>query len=70
MEIKTYRNKKNANKYIDVKHTNDGHYLWRQRMVWGDIVNHVGTRKGGYCRVSKKTVDDVLTDYEKCLRRI
>lgn len=64
MEIKTYRNRRNDNKYIDVKHTNDHHYLWRQRMVWGKITNHVGTPKGGFRRMNKKAINEVLEDYE------
>lgn len=64
MEIKTYRNRRNANKYIDVKHTKDRHYLWRQRMVWGNVENYVGTPKGGFQRMNKRTINDVLEDYE------
>lgn len=68
MTVKTYRNKKNSNKYIDVKHTNDRHYMWRQRMVWGSIVNPVGTPKGGYRRQGKATIQEVLEDYEEVTR--
>jgi len=64
--VVTYRNKRNPNKIIDVKRTSDGHYLWRQRMVWGNIVNHVGTKKGGFRRQRKATIDEVLMDYTKC----
>ena len=64
MEIKTYQNKRNPNKYIDVKHTNDRHYLWRQRMSWRiGVTNYIGTKKGGYKRQSKKTIEEVLQDY-------
>ena len=65
MEIKSYRNKRNSNKIIDVKHTADRHYMWRQRMVWGDIVNPVGTPKGGFRRQGKETINEVLKDYER-----
>lgn len=65
IKVYTYRNKNNANKYIDVKHMPDGHYLWRQRMVWWavNVENYVGKRKGGYTRVSKGTINEVLKDY-------
>ena len=64
MEIKTYRNNRNENKYSDVKHTNDRHYMWRQRMSWDNgVVNPVGTPKGGFRRQSKTTINEVLEDY-------
>ena len=65
MEIKTYYNKRNPNRYIDVKHTNDRHYMWRQRMSWGivGITNYIGTKKGGFRRQNKRTIDEVLEDY-------
>ena len=65
MEIKTYRNKRNPHKYIDVKVSNDHHYLWRQRMVFDNgIVNNVGTSRGGFRRQCKGTIIEVLEDYE------
>ena len=69
MVIKTYRNKRNENKYIDIKHTNDRHYMWRQRMVWDNgIVNSVGTPKGGYRRQNKATIDEVInSDYKEVI---
>ena len=64
MKIKTYQNKKNVHKYIDVKHTSDRHYMWRQRMVFDNgVENHVGTRKGGFRRQRKGTINEVLKDY-------
>lgn len=64
MEIKTYRNKRNPHKLIDVKHTADRHYMWRQRMVFDNgVTNHVGTLKGGFRRQNKATIDEVLEDY-------
>ena len=63
--IKSYRNKRNHHKYIDVKVTNDHHYLWRQLMKFDNgIVNNVGTKKGGFRRQRKTTIIDVLKDYE------
>lgn len=66
MSTKTYRNKRNSHKYIDVKHTNDRHYMWRQRMVFDNgVVNPVGTPKGGFRRQSKATIEEVIADYEE-----
>ena len=43
MTIRTYRNNRNENKYLDVKHTNDRHYMWRQRMSWPNgVTNYLG----------------------------
>ena len=64
MKITTYVNKRNENKYIDVKHTNDRHYMWRQRMSWNNgVTNPVGTKKGGYRRQSVNCIKEVLNDY-------
>ena len=64
MTIKTYRNKRNPHKYIDVKRTADRHYMWRQRMVFDNgVTNHVGTPKGGFRRQGKATIEEVLKDY-------
>lgn len=66
MTKKTYKNKRNQHKYIDVKHTADRHYMWRQRMVFDNgIENPVGTPKGGFRRQGKATIEEVLKDYEE-----
>jgi len=66
MRITTYRNKRNSNKFIDVKYTADRHYMWRQRMCFDNgVINSVGTKKGGFRRQGKATIDEVLTDYEE-----
>lgn len=66
MVVKTFRNKRNGHKFIDVKHTADRHYMWRQRMVWDNgVINPVGTKKGGFRRQGKATIDEVLEDYEE-----
>lgn len=64
--IKSYRNKRNRNKIIDVKHTADRHYMWRQRMVFDNgVENPVGTPKGGFRRQGRATINEViLDDYE------
>lgn len=64
MTIKTYRNIKNLRKEIKVKHTNDGHYMWKQTIHFPNgISNPIGTKKGGYRRQNKATIDEVLKDY-------
>ena len=64
--ITTYKNKRNEHKYIDVKHYKDGHYLWRQRIVFDNgVENHIGTPKGGFRRVSLRWIHEVLdSDYQ------
>ena len=63
--IKTYRNKRNQHKFIDARHTADRHYMWRQRMMFDNgIINPIGTKKGGFYRQGKATIDEVLKDYE------
>ena len=65
MTIKSYRNNRNENKYIDVKHTNDRHYMWRQRMSWSNgVTNYLGGHpKGGFHRQNVKCIREVLEDY-------
>ena len=66
MIIKTYVNKRNPHKIIDVKYTADRHYMWRQRMVFDNgVINPVGTKKGGFRRQGKATIEEVLRDYER-----
>ena len=67
MVIKTYRNKRNENKYIDIKHTNDRHYMWRQRMSWSNgVTNYIGGHpKGGFHRVRSSWFNQVMEDYEE-----
>lgn len=65
MEIKSYRNNRNENKYIDVKHTADRHYMWRQRMTWSNgVTNYLGGHpKGGFHRVRKSWMGEVMSEY-------
>ena len=72
MEIKTYRNIRNENKYIDVKRTDCCHYMWRQFMKWNNgVVNWLGVRlhgkysQGGFRRCHKATIKSVLEDYNQ-----
>lgn len=67
MRVTTYRNNRNPHKFLDVKHTADRHYMWRQRIVFDNgVANHVSTLKGGFHRQSKGTIDEVLLDYKEC----
>ena len=55
MEIKSYRNNRNENKYIDVK----------QRMTWSNgVTNYLGGHpKGGFHRVRKSWMGEVMSEY-------
>ena len=65
-----YRNKRNENKYIEVKKTSDGHTWFRQFMYWntpeGSVKNYNAskTNRGRYHRVRLSTLDSILEDYE------
>lgn len=68
MTIRVYRNIRNFNKEIRVKHTNDGHYMWKQTMCYPNgICNPVGasirSKNGCFRRTHKATIDEVLKDY-------
>ncbi len=67
--MRTYVNKWNHHKMIDVKRTSDRHYMWRQRMVFDNgVENPVGTKKGGFRRQNKATIDEVLKDYMEVVK--
>ena len=65
-----YRNKRNENKYIEVKKTSDGHTWFRQFMYWntpeGSVKNYSAskTNRGRYHRVRQDTLNMILEDYE------
>lgn len=67
--IRTYRNNRNPNKYIEVKKGNDGHSYMRQYMKWdtdnGEVKNYMGARtsRGRYFRSRQATIDQALEDY-------
>ena len=67
--VNTYRNKRNPNKYIEVKKGNDGHSYARQYMKFdtpdGEVKNYIGARssKGRYFRNKLDTIDQMLEDY-------
>lgn len=61
-----YINKRNEHKVIELKRYSDGHYYWRQMMIFPNgVVNYVGSKSGRFFRVNKSTFLPVLTsDYE------
>lgn len=68
MTVRTYRNIRNLNKEIKVKHYDDGHYMWKQTMCFDNGVrNPIGasirSKNGCFRRTHKATVDEVLKDY-------
>jgi len=73
MVVYTYRNRKNPNKYVQVKRTKCGHYYIRQFMEWTREVNgqeevirnYTGKVKGYFSRITRKYIlDNLLDDYE------
>lgn len=66
--IRVYRNIRNFNKEIRVKHTKCGHYLWKQTMCFDNGVrNPIGasirSKNGCFRRTHKATINEVLEDY-------
>lgn len=61
MKKALYRNKRNANKYIELVRYGCGHYYAIQKMIWGDVVSSGGRRS----RFNKDTIDSILEDYEE-----
>ena len=70
--VQTYRNRRNPNKYIEVKKGNDGHSYARQYMEWdspnGKVKNYTGAKdakRGRYSRARRDTIDQMLDDYDR-----
>ena len=70
--VQTYRNRRNPNKYIEVKKGNDGHSYARQYMEWdspdGKVKNYTGAKdakRGRYSRARRDTIDQMLDDYDE-----
>lgn len=69
--MKTYifRNKRNENKYIEVKVYKDGHIYVKQFMKWyttrGIVKNYLASRsnKGRAYRYNKNSLSELLEDY-------
>lgn len=71
MTIQRYRNRRNPNKYIEVKRYACGNYYFRQFMRWdtphGLVVNYLGARsnRGVFRRNGIRNMKQVLVeDYE------
>ena len=64
MKVKLFKNKRNPNKFIEVKHCKDRHYMWRQTMRWDNgVVNYSGGTKA-FRRQGIGTISEVIDDYE------
>ena len=69
--VNTYRNRRNPNKYIEVKKGNDGHSYARQYLKWdtpdGEVKNYMGARtsRGRYFRHRRDSIDQMLEDYDE-----
>ena len=71
-EVRTYRNKRNENKYLETKKYKDGHTVHRGYMKWdtprGEVKNYMGSKsnRGRWFRTNKNTLNDIVQDdYEE-----
>lgn len=64
-EVKTYRNKKNPNKYVEVHEDGHGHRSAKQYMKWKEAGVKNPTGDGNLHRWRKGNMDDLLEDYEE-----
>lgn len=70
-----YQNKRNPNKFIEVVHYKDGHYVWAQFITGYNpvldkpVTNYTGTRHGKrrLSRVHKATMKEVLHEEYKAV---
>lgn len=71
MNIRTFRNKRSTNKYIQMKRYNSGNYYFRQFMHWeterGPVTNYIGIASGAFRRGGIKFMKTVLEDYEEVM---
>lgn len=66
MKIRTYRNKRNPNKYFNLKHYADGHYYYIPFMHWANgVTNVIGQRGCRYWRCRKSYIKELMEDYEE-----
>ena len=59
-----YRNRRNSNKYLEVKYYKCGHQMVRQYLEWSNGVRNY-TGDGKFHRWSKKALLSLLNDYYK-----
>ena len=69
-EVRTFRNKRNPNKFIETKKYDDGHTVARQYMQWEDtpngrVRNYTGAKRGRWFRHHQDTLNDILDDYDE-----
>lgn len=71
-EIRTYQNRRNPNKFVEVKKASDGHSYIRQFMQWdtdqGTVKNYSGAidaKRGRYHRATQRTINQILEDYDE-----
>lgn len=71
-EVRTFRNKRNPNKFIETKKYGDGHTVARQYMQWEDtpngrVRNYTGSRgtQGRWFRYHQDSLNDILDDYDE-----
>lgn len=66
---KVYQNKRNPNKFVEVKKGSDGHSYVRQFMQWdtenGTVKNYNASKsnRGRYHRATQQTINQILEDY-------
>ena len=68
MKIEIYRNKRNENKYFNLKHYKDGHYYFKPYMAFPNgVVNPLGQglHHNMYFRTSKRWFKMIQEDYIK-----
>lgn len=72
-EVRTFRNKRNPNKFIETKKYDDGHTVARQYIQWEDtptgrVRNYTGAadaHRGRWFRHHQDTLNDILDDYDE-----
>ena len=64
-EVKTYRNKRNPNKYLEVHRDGYGHQSAKQYMEWKENGVNNPTGDGNLHRWYKGNIDELLEDYEE-----
>lgn len=64
-EVKTYRNKRNPNKYLEVHKDGYGHQSAKQYMEWKENGVNNPTGDGNLHRWRKGNIDELLEDYEE-----
>lgn len=68
MKIEVWRNKRNENKYFNLKHYKDGHYYFKPYMAFPNgVVNLIGQglHHNMYFRTSKRWFNMIQEDYIK-----